>query len=435
MSEASLRTAWYGVAILFLAWTVSFVDRIILSLLVEPIQRDLGINDTQISLLHGAAFAIFYTLMGIPIARLADRAARRPIIIAGITFWCLATAACGLAKSFWHLFLARVCVGVGEATLSPAAYSMIYDWFPREKLGRAHAVYNSGVTFGAGLALIIGGTVIAMTAQMDAIHLPLVGELRSWQFVFIVVGLPGLIVALLMLTVTEPARRGGLPPPVPVSGVVAFIREQRRGVFGHLVGFSLAALVFNAFLAWGPSYFVRVHGFAPGESGPWLGVGMIVFGSAGMLTGGWLSDRWMRQGHADAHMRAALVACVGLVPAAIVAPLAPTALLSMAGFWLFFFFAAFPFGIGAAALQMITPAPMRAQLAAFYLLCINLAGIGTGPTLTALLTDYWFARPDSVGQSLAIVGGTASTLAALVLWRGLAPFRASAAALAAPRTA
>lgn len=435
MTDSGYRAAWYGVAILFLAWTVSFIDRIILSLLIVPIQRDLGINDTQISLLHGAAFAIFYTLMGIPIARLADRAPRRPIIVAGIAFWCLATATCGLAKNFWHLFLARVAVGVGEATLAPAAYSMIYDWFPKEKLGRAHAVFNSGVTVGAGLAFIIGGTVIAMTAGIDSVQVPLVGELRNWQVVFVAVGLPGLLVAALMLTVTEPARRGGLPPPVPFAAVLGFMRSQPRAVFGHLAGFALAALVFNAFLAWAPTYLVRVHGMGPGQAGPLLGIGLVLFGSAGMITGGVLSDRWMRAGRGDAHMRAALVGCIGLMPVAALAPLAPEGWIAIAGLWAFFFFGAFPFGIGAAALQMITPAPMRAQLAALYLLCINLLGIGTGPTVTAVLTDYVFGRPEDVGRSLAVVGAVFGTLAALVLWRALAPFRASAARLAAAAAA
>lgn len=430
MQQTNLKSAWYGVTILFLAWTVSFTDRIILSLLIIPIQRDLGINDTQISLLHGAAFAIFYTLMGIPIARLADRSARRPIIIVGMIVWNLASAACGLARDFWHLLVARIMVGVGEAALSPAAYSMIYDWFPKEKLGKAHAFYNSGVTVGAGLAFIIGGIVVGLTTGVDTLTLPVIGEIRSWQVVFFIAGLMGVPVILLMFTVTEPARRGGLPPPAPFSEIFRFALAQRGAVLGHLAGFALASLVFNSFLAWTPTFLVRVHGFSPGQAGPLLGIGLLVFGSAGMLTGGWISDKFMKAGHRDAHLRATLIACVGLVLAAALAPLAPLPSLTVVGLYLFFFFGAFPFGIGAAALQMITPAPMRAQYAAVYLLCINLAGIGTGPTVTALITDYVFGDPMAVGYSLALVGVIFSSLSALVFWLTLKPFSASALRLA-----
>ncbi|HKZ72699.1 MAG TPA: MFS transporter, partial [Steroidobacteraceae bacterium] len=220
--------SWYVVGVLTVTYTVSFIDRQIMALMIEPIRRDLGITDTQVSLLIGLAFAVFYTLLGLPIARLADRYSRRAIIAAGVAVWCVMTAACGLARSYAQLFLARVGVGVGEAALSPSALSMMSDYFPKRTRGRAVAVYNMGISLGAGLAMIVGGQVIAHVMQAPPVRLPVVGELFAWQTVFLVVGLPGLLMAVLMATVKEPARRerlrggdGGLH--LPLRTVVQFI--------------------------------------------------------------------------------------------------------------------------------------------------------------------------------------------------------------------
>jgi len=199
--------AWYVVAVLTLTYTVSFIDRQIMSLMIEPIRRDLNITDTQVSLLIGLAFAVFYTLLGIPIARLADRRSRRTIIAVGIATWCFMTAFCGLARSYAQLFLARVGVGVGEAALSPSALSIISDYFPKRTRGRAIAVYNTGISLGTGLAMIVGGALVAHVMVSPPVRLPFVGELYAWQTVFMLVGLPGLFLALLMFTVREPRRR------------------------------------------------------------------------------------------------------------------------------------------------------------------------------------------------------------------------------------
>ena len=196
--------AWYVVCILTIAYMFSFLDRQILALLVEPIRADLNISDTQMSLLQGLAFGIFYTLLGIPIGRLADRRSRRSIIAIGISIWCVMTAACGLAKNFGQLFLARVGIGIGEATLNPSAYSLISDYFPREKRARPMSFYNMGVSLGAGTAMVLGGQIISWVFSQPQPVLPLVGTLFHWQVVFIMVGLPGLLIAFLMVTVREP---------------------------------------------------------------------------------------------------------------------------------------------------------------------------------------------------------------------------------------
>ena len=190
-SQPSLKYAWYVVIILMVCYTLSFIDRQILSLLVKPIQQDLGINDTEMGLLQGAAFGIFYTLLGLPMGWLADRISRRNLIAVGIFFWSLMTALCAVARSFGSLFFARMGVGVGEATLAPSAFSMISDYFPRERLGTALSVYSAGIFIGAGLALIVGGTVVSAVSNIPAITMPVLGTIASWRLTFLIVGLPG----------------------------------------------------------------------------------------------------------------------------------------------------------------------------------------------------------------------------------------------------
>ncbi|TFH66192.1 MAG: MFS transporter, partial [Gemmatimonadales bacterium] len=178
---------WYVVAILTLANVSSYADRQILTLLVGPIRRDLAISDTQMSLLLGASFALFYTVLGFPIARLADQRSRRWIIAVGIAVWSIMTGLCGIARNYAQLLLARIGVGVGEAALSPPAYSMIADYFPREKLGTAIGTYSMGIYVGVGLAQIIGGAIVSVVGAEGAWSLPLVGAVRPWQVVFFAV--------------------------------------------------------------------------------------------------------------------------------------------------------------------------------------------------------------------------------------------------------
>ncbi|MBL8629221.1 MAG: MFS transporter, partial [Rhodospirillaceae bacterium] len=204
-SYPSPAKAWWAMVVLFLAYTLSFIDRTILALLVEPLRRDLGLSDTEISLLHGLAFAIFYSTMGVPIAVLSDKRSRRLIIGVGVFFWSLMTVLCGVATSFWKLFAARLGVGVGEATLGPATYSLVADLFPEHLRGKAMGFFATGIHVGAGLALIVGGAIVGMAAGVGEIETA-VGTFRSWQLVFFIVGAPGLIIALLCATMIEPKR-------------------------------------------------------------------------------------------------------------------------------------------------------------------------------------------------------------------------------------
>jgi MFS family permease len=431
----------YVVGVLFVAYVFSYVDRTILTLLVKPIRESLRISDTQVSLLHGLAFAIFYTVLGIPIARLADRANRVRIIATGIVVWSAMTALCGLARNFWQLFLARVGVGVGEAALSPAAYSILGDYYRGPALARALSLYTSAIYIGAGLALMIGGALIASVQPM---HLPVVGRLEPWQVVFLFVGLPGLLVALLMRTVREPPRtalatRGGAgrqggeapdsSPGLPLPEVLRYLRTH-AGAYGLLiVAFSVAALLWNGAMAWIPTFFIRQHGWTPAEVGLRFGPVLLVCGTAGVIFGGLLGGWFAARGYRDANPRVGLVSAALILPAGLLAPTLDGAGASLAAFAVFCFAGSMPYGAAGAALTEITPNQMRAQVIALYFLVQNLAGIGLGPTVVAVLTDRLFGDDLAVGQSLMVVTAVAAPLSLLLVGLSLKPFRRCIAAL------
>jgi MFS family permease len=424
-SYPSPGIAWYSIGILLIAYTIAFVDRTILALLVGPIQRDLGISDTLMGLLHGIAFALFYAALGIPIARLSDQHSRRWIILVGMVIWSAMTAACGIARNFWQLFLARVGVGIGEAALSPAAYSMIADMFPPQRLGRALGIYSSGVFFGAGIAFMLGGAIIGALESVQTMALPVVGEIRSWQAVFFMVGVPGAVFALLMLTVPEPTRKSIVPTATrsALPGLWAYMRENRRVVGGHFIGFSLLAVVFNGYVAWAPTQLIRDFSVSAGEAGRALGAVIFLFGGSGIVVGGMVADRLLRRGYSDANMRAGVIAAVGLLPACVLAPQMPSFGGSIAAYAAFFFFSSFPYGAAAAALQVMAPHDLRARLSAIYLLVLNLIGIGLGPLAIAAVSDHFLGGKAHLGAGMSIVSAVVVPAGALILLITLPAFR------------
>jgi len=427
--------AWYVVGVLMLAYTNSFIDRQILSLLIEPIRRDLHISDTQVSLLAGLAFTIFYTLMGVPIARLADQKNRKTIIAAGITAWSIMTAACGLAQNFWHMFMARIGVGVGEATLSPAAMSMISDYFPVGKLARAISVYSMGVYFGAGLALVIGGLVVRLVVEAGNVALPFVGDVYPWQMTFFVVGLLGIPVLLLIFTIREPLRRGlagkgsaDARNSSSLPALMAFLRPNAATVAFHFAAFSFIGVGIIGYMVWIPTFFIRTYGWDASTIG--LVYGFILFfgGTSGVYAGGFLADWLQKRGRQDAILRAAFYSAIALIPFAVLTPLMPHPLLAVAGLAGASFLMAMPQGLPAAALQVISPNPLRAQMTALYFLVGNLIASGLGPTAFALVTDYVFGDPAMLRYSLAIVSAVVLPLGALFSFLALKPYRKSVAA-------
>lgn len=415
---------WFAVGALMVAYTSSFIDRQILSLLVEPIRADLGISDTEFSLLAGLAFSLFYTLLGVPLARLADRGSRRLIILIGILVWSVMTVCCGLANSFWALFAARVGVGIGEAALSPAAYSMISDYFPPRMRARALAVYSMGPYIGAGLALMIGGGVIDVIARHGALTLPFVGELAPWQQTFVLVGLPGLLIAALFLIVREPPRQG-LVKADAHAGVMSFLWARKKTFYAMILGFSIFGIAGISYLAWIPAVLIRTHGWSASQVGFTYGAVLLLAATPGVLVGGWLSDFLSARGRKDAPLYAAIIGLVCSIPFAIATPLMPTAALTVASLAGFSFFAGVMNSLPATSLQSVSPNQFRAQVTAIYFLIGNLISLAGGPTIVAAISDSLLGGSQKIGLSLSIVSGVCITIASIILIKTLPHFRAS----------
>jgi MFS family permease len=420
-AKTSLAYAWYVVIILTALYMLSFVDRTILSLLVGSIKRDLGISDTRIGLLQGLSFALFYTIMGLPLGRLADTRSRRNLIAAGVVVWSLFTSACSASKSFWSLFLTRIGVGVGEAGLSPAAYSLISDYFPPERLGVAISVYYMGVFLGSSLALLVGGVVVDTMTRIHTVTLPLLGTIASWRVTFLIVGLPGLLFALLVYTIKEPLRRNMLRSAQGEVARVTFAQSfgQMRIRWQSVGGISLA-MVFQsmanyALISWGPTYFSRVHGWTPGQSGKALAAILLIAGCGGMYTGGRLSDRWQRRGLDEAPMRVMVLGAIGTILLLPIGTLLPDVRWTLALLYAGVFCLALPMGISAAALQRIFPNQVRGVVSALYLFVLNIGGLTLGPLLPGVFNDYLFHNGKMIGYSLSITMGGAAVLMLLTL--------------------
>lgn len=424
--KQNLGYGWYMVTLSMVAYIFAFLDRQVVALLIEPIQADLNLSDTQFSLIHGLAFAIFFALAGLPIARITDTKSRPLIIAIGVAAWSLATALCGAAKSFWQLFFARMGVGVGEAALSPAVYSMISDIFPKSKLGLALGVYSMGSFLGAGLAFIIGGVAIEMVAQIGILELPIIGTVKPWQMTFFIVGLPGLIIAALFyLTIKDPERKGIAKGEggYSIREIMAYIGRNKGAFLALYIGFGVLSLVLHSLMSWSPAYLLRNFDLSTREVGLYLGTLVLACNVGGVLSSGWLVDFFTRRGRTDSPLIAGAVGGLGaLIPAALF-PFMPnlTSTLLMLGVALYF--ASYPMATSAAALQMMAPNQMRAQVTALFLFFMNLIGITGGASLVALCTDYLFQDAKAVGFSMALVACVAALIAAIIMINGLKSYR------------
>jgi MFS family permease len=424
--------AWYLVGVLVVANVLSFVDRQILGLLVQPIRADLGISDTQISLLQGFAFSILYSILGLPLGRVADRANRRGLIIAGIGMWSLMTMACGLAQTYGELFVARIGVGIGEATLAPAAFSMICDAFRRERRGTALGVYSSAVYLGIGVSVALGGAVLALIRGATAVELPVFGLVRSWQAAFICVGAPGFIVALLMLTVREPGRHAALSEPPPVSAALAYLGQNRRAFILQLLGYSLIALAAYGLGSWIPTYFIRTHHWSAAQAGISYGLALTFAGTFGGIVGGIVGDRWHNAGRADARLLLSVIGALVWMPFILIGVFADDGRLALVMLGIASCFSSLVNGLGPTTVQDIVPDWLRGQATAVYFFVINLLGLGIGPTAVALVTDHVFGSDAALRYSLAAVAMPAILIGVALLLAARAPYRKTTAALAAP---
>lgn len=419
---------WYVVGFLTLASTVSIIDRQILALMIGPVKRDLGVSDTMMGLLGGLAFTLFYTALTLPMAWLADHTNRRRIIGLGIFFWSLATMACGMAGRFSHLFIARATVGIGEAALAPAAISMLSDYFDRHRLPLAIAIFGAAPFIGVGLANLLGGLVIAKLEAMPEIVLPLFGTMRSWQAMFVIVGAPGLLLAIITLTVREPKRigrivqAGAAAKGMTLREAATFFAGRRRFLTYHFIGFTALAMQGWAIFYWVIEFFLREHAAERAAVGFTFGLIALVIGTAGGVFAGQLSARMMQAGRPDATLRLVLLSSITLIPVGVAAFLVPSYALAMMLVAVAIFFMGWPNGLGTAALQFIVPNELRGQVMALYYVVVNFLSYTLGPLLGGLISDQVFGGK-SLGSTLALMAAVNYPIAAFCIWRCLAHFR------------
>lgn len=416
------RHAWYCVFALALAVMVNFLDRGILTLLVEPIKHDLKLSDVQMSLIMGFAFTFFYAILGLPIARLVDRKSRKLIMTAGITIWCAMTMLCGLAGNFWQLFVARMGLGVGETTSGPSAYSLLSDYFPPERLPRAISFMQGGFVLGTGLSLILGAWVIGFVAAHPAMSLPLVGKLHGWQMVLMLVGLPGLIVAAIMASVREPPRRGGAQAePTPLAEIFRFTGRHRLVYLPLFIGMGLRSAQMFATQSWGPAFYGRTYGWSPAQIGYVSGLSFFISMPVGIALGGWLAERYWKRGVPDGNVRVVVLATLLSVPFGIAGPLMPTPWLAVGCLLLATLTSIMAAAPENAAIQTVTPNKLRGQMTFLFLFIMNVVGMGAGPLLIGALNQYVFGEAH-IRQSLAMAALVLGMPAAYIFWRGLKPY-------------
>ncbi len=394
--------AWYTLILLTVVYLLNFIDRQMLNILIEPIKIDLGATDTQMGVLSGFVFALFYTFFGIPLGRAADVWDRRYIIALGLAAWSAMTALTGLASNYGQLVGTRIGVAVGEASCTPSAFSIIADYFPPRRRATALAIYSMGIYVGAGVGLFLGGFL---------------AERFSWRTAFIAAGLPGIGLAVWVATLREPMR--GATEPVAaerrhrgVTSVLRYLVGTPSLIFHHL-GFSFLALSGYAGGTWLPAFFVRIHGQPLSRVGLLIGIISSSGGIIGAFSGGWMADRWTAR---DARARLFIGTLVGVLgfPLMFATLYAPSVTLA----WMF----ALPLtiigaawlGPAAAVIQDLVLPDMRALSSAIYLFVVNLIGLGLGPVAVGWLTDL-AGDPRAIRQSLLIVSGVAGTSAAILL--------------------
>ena len=385
--------AWYMVVILTIAYILSFVDRYILGLLTEPIKADLDLSDSQMGILLGFAFAVFYATMGLPLGYLADRKRRTWIVAAGVTVWSLATALTGFAKNFWHMFIARMSVGAGEATLSPCAMSMISDSFPREKRGKPIAFYTAALSLGAGIASLVSAGILTWAKSVEQVSLPLVGEVAPWQLIFIVVGLPGVLLGVVFFFMREP-RRHRTPGGETKAEFGHMLRHvgQRWRIYGSFVIFVCLMTIVAYSHGWAAPMFNRTWGW---EAERYAFINAIVLLAVGPLTvnlAGWMNDRMFSRGTKDAPLFIVIVGAWVLVPTGFIAPLMPTGEAAIAVYAVNTIGIALASATGVTALMNITPAEIRGQTVALYYMAISMSGLILGPYTVGILSDHVFGN-------------------------------------------
>lgn len=421
--------SWWAIFIFMIALMFNYLDRQLMTLLITPIKADFALSDTQVSLLIGFAFVLFYVLAGIPMARFIDRGPRKWIVAGAISFWSLMTAACGLAQHYWQLLLARMLVGVGESCNAPGTYSMASDIFTRDKLAKPLSVISIGQIAGSGMALLVGGFLITWLTAIGPQDWGPLGTLKPWQMTFVIVGLPGVLWALLFVaTVPEPPRRESAGAMAPnFLATTGYLWAHKAAFAPMFLANGIKAMLSFGVTVWSPVFFERKFGYAPGEPGPILGIMALIVSPIGLLLGGWLAERMYAAGRKDANMRMVYLVTIPLIPVAVAYPLVDQAWLAFALVGASLFLGSMGSGPANAAIQSVTPGRMRGTTTAIYIAIYNVIGYGLGPLVVGWFNDNVFGE-QGIASSMVVLALIAGPLGLLFAWLSLKPYAREIAA-------
>lgn len=426
LNQQSRYFPWVFLSVLAITHLFGVLDRVVISLLVEPIKADLGLTDTEISLLQGLAFTLGLVAMLIPMGILVDRFSRTRLLGAGVGLWSLMTGLCGMAGSFGSLFLARMGIAVGEACLHPTSYSLISDLFPKRRLGIALSIFQAGGTLGTGLSFVAGGIIIGAVSAQGAVHIPLLGVLQPWQLTFVLIAIPGFLVALIVSAMPHPER--GKMHQIPMasdggswSALRAFYRRNFRVLACHHVAIGISAMVLLAAYSWIAPLYTRVYGWDAALIGVTSGTVVAIATPVGLLCGGLAGDYLMRYG---AYLRllvsAVSVACGGIC--GVFYPLLSDPWTSMLLYGGMTLFVTLPVGVGNAALQHVVPNPIRGRVASIFYLTTTVVQV-FGPTSVALTADLFFPFDTGIRYATAIVIPTMLFAASVLYLVAIPPYR------------
>src|SRR5262252_7273440 len=413
--------AYYGLFVIILATALNFLDLTIFSMMALPIKRDFHLTDEQLGFLLGPANVVFYLLVGIPLARLVDMYPRKYVLAGGITLIGGITALGGLAQNFVQLFMSRMLVGAGGSAHAPGSYSMLADYFPPARLPRAIGFLQLGFISGNVLGLYLGGVLLTMVAAWPVTHWMGL-TIHGWQWVLMMVGAPGLVIAAMLLLAQEPPRHviTGQAQIVPWTAVFREIWARKAVYLPLFIGLAFSATEFQGLLVWRPAFLARTYGWSPDRIGRWLSTVALVSWLLGAFVGTVFTE-WLSKRYKDANVRAATILFILIVPCEVLAPLMPTgelAMLLVAAGGVFALASAVPQN---AAIQRITPNQMRGRVTAIYLFMFIFFG-GFGAQLIGSVTQYVFRSDAYLWKSIALTASILLPLAAFIISRGVRPY-------------
>lgn len=418
--KVSAARAWFSIVIIVLLVIFSMIDRNAINLMVDPVRKSLGINDFEISLLQGSAFAVFFLLGSLAMGWLMDRYSNRRLIYIGVTVWSIATIASGFSGSFAALLITRCFVGLGESVLQSAGWNIVSKLFPPHRMATAMGILTAGAQIGVAASFMLTGFLIAKTNEVSFAAIPIIGRLEPWQLVFVCAGLPGLLLAIMIFILPNDKPTNKQTDKLASGGLIQFMRSNKSYLLSHFLGFGFLSIMVNGTAAWGATYMMRTHAMDIKNIGLLLGLLGVPLSVGGVVFAGFLVDRAFKNGKQDAHLKQfAIRGLLAAILGSICFMFDSNLIFQLVCFGLIQFIQPFS-GVAGAALQVSVPEVFRAKISAVFIMFYNAVGMMLGPTFVALLSNY--LGEGRLGTAITLNYSLFGTAAFFMLWRGRKDF-------------